>query len=236
MVNVDGSNLTRLTHTELASNHNPVWSPDSTRIAFERVFSFEDNMREIWVLNADGSAQTRVSNGSGAATIPLRSPDGTRISFWGQRCSDGGDWGIFVVNTDGSNQLCLSDGRAHYSWSPDGSKIALEKDNEIHVMNADGTDVLRLTPQNGVGKQYPSWSPEGSRIVFQQGSGAIADLYVINIDGSDMNRLTEHRAEDTRPTWAPSSVSVPMPVAVQTPTVPPSVTLSPTTTPTMSLQ
>jgi TolB protein len=58
-MNADGSSVTRVTDTS-GSDSSPVWSPDGTRIAFE---SFREGKSEVYVVNADGSGLTRLTNG-----------------------------------------------------------------------------------------------------------------------------------------------------------------------------
>ncbi|MEX2254649.1 MAG: hypothetical protein WEC34_04360 [Acidimicrobiia bacterium] len=69
-------------------------------------------------------------------------------------------------------------------WSPDGTRIAFASlraggDNQIFVMNADGTDVQGLTPADD-GNTCPTWSPDGTRIAYSNGD---ADIVIIPSDG-----------------------------------------------------
>jgi TolB protein len=92
------------------------------------------------------------------------------------------------------------------NWSPDGTKIAFVRGQgdsvNIWVMNADGTDVHRLTAS---GKDYdPSWSPDGRQIVFSSyRQGRTGEIYVINADGSGVVRLTHDTYDDQAPDWQP---------------------------------
>jgi TolB protein len=125
------------------------------------------------------------------------------------------DWDIYTVTADGTGRMRLTDERGwdqESTWSPDGTSIAFTtfrpnvegNPAAIWVMNADGTDQHVLVP-NGFG---PSWSPDGHRIVFSRDVDGNVDIYVINVDGSGLVRLTDDPARDVSSTWAPDSAQI----------------------------
>src|SRR4029453_5386695 len=71
---------------------------------------------------------------------------------------------------------------------------------EIYVMNADGSDVQRLTFEQTADVE-PAWSPDGSRIAFRSERDGNAEIYVMDADGSNQTRLTIDEAIDAQPTW-----------------------------------
>jgi len=184
VMNADGTGQTRLTNNG-ADDNNPSWSPDGTKIAFQRSGA-------IFVMNADGTGQTNLTI---TEYNPSWSPDGTKIA------TGGGE--IYVTNTDGTGQTNLTnnaaeDGVPH--WSPDGSKIVFNSfrdgNFEIYVMNAgDGSGLTRLT-NNGAQDGEPSWSPDGSKIAFESNRDGNFEIYVMNADGTNQTRLTNNGAQD----------------------------------------
>ena len=218
-IHPDGTGLTQITHTGL--DYEPGWGPDGSRMVFTS--SRDDNTSslggEIYVMNADGSGQTRISNDDYEDLDGAWSPDGSKIAYarWDTDVSDERNhMQIFVMNPDGSGQTPLTDLSSNSSapaWSPDGSRIAFSSDRsgarEVWVMNAGGGNPVRLTisPAGGFSSR-PAWSPDGSRIAFTQVSGPPvqgffpSDVWVMNADGSSPVRLTSD-GKSSDPAWEP---------------------------------
>ena len=161
VMNTDGSGQTNLTNSPHNGNGSlsgedlqPTWSPDSAKIAF---MSRRDGNPEIYMMNADGSGLTNLTNNAAGDEHPVWSPDGTKIAFVSRR---DGNQEIYVMNADGTGQTRLTNNavRDDYpAWSPDSEKIAFDSNAEIYVMNADGTGLTNLT--NNAADSYPAWLP-----------------------------------------------------------------------------
>lgn len=94
----------RLTNQTLDSR--PHYSPDGSKIVFQ---SFRDGQSEVYVMNADGTGQTRLTNNPAFDTAPSWSPDGTKILFTSTR-DDPMSSALYVMNADGSSQTRLTTG------------------------------------------------------------------------------------------------------------------------------
>ena len=171
-----------------------------------------DGNEEIYLMNADGSGQTDLTNNpaddSGsrlaARTVPGSPSSPTRD----------GNYEIYVMNADGSGQTRLTNNPAdddYPAWSPDGTKIAFTSDrdgnDEIYVMNADGSGQTRLT-NNPADDQYPAWSPDGKKIAFDSDRDGNYEIYVMNADGSGQTQLTNNPANDKYPAWSPDGKKI----------------------------
>lgn len=120
-INVDGTGETRLT-TDGTSDFGPDWSPDGSKIAFTTyrnvTSGFAPFNTEIYVMNADGSAQTRLTNSPGEDWFPTWSPDGSKIAFSTNR---DGRYQVYVMNADGTGATNVSNspgGEFLHDWQP----------------------------------------------------------------------------------------------------------------------
>jgi Tol biopolymer transport system component len=124
MVNVDTGEEANLT-PKLHENVRSV-SPDGEKLA---CISLRSKNYGLWVMNADGSSQTRLTWHGFGDRAPCFDPDGKKIVYWS--LAHGQQPDIWVINTDGSDEtkLTLSPYQDIYpSWSPDGKKIIFESD------------------------------------------------------------------------------------------------------------
>ena len=185
-----------------------------TRIAF---MSERDGYEEIYVMDADGGNQQRLTKDRHYDSSPSWPPDGKRIAFTTER---DGNFEIYVMDADGGNSQNLSHNPhedSSPSWSPDGEQIAFVSDrdgndethrDEIYVMDADGGNQRRLT--NNHHAWLPSWSPDGKRIAFtSRVEGTFNfDIYVMDADGGNQQRLTNNPLLDWQPSWSPDGEQI----------------------------
>ncbi|NUP99309.1 MAG: PD40 domain-containing protein [Armatimonadetes bacterium] len=73
----------------------------------------------------------------------------------------------------------------------------------IWRIDADGTDPVKITPDNQGPDFFPKVSPDGTRIAYATGQGGQFDVWVMNIDGTARRQLTFDQAVDTTPAWSP---------------------------------
>ena len=73
--------------------------------------------------------------------------------------------------------------------------------NEIYLMNPDGSGQTRLT-DNGAQDYFPTWSSDGTRIAFVSDRDGNNEIYVMKADGSRQTRLTNNSTDDELPAWS----------------------------------
>jgi TolB protein len=164
-INPDGSGRTQLT----AVNDGMMsWSPDGQKIAFTRNVSSSSAYWDVFVMNANGSAVTRLTNtvqggNNSFSGHPVWSPDGSRIYFSSNGIGSQTD--IYVMNTDGSNQVALASNPANDdmpSVSPDGTRLVFQSSRgggtsvaNLYRMNIDGSNIVQLTTSGS--DALPTW-------------------------------------------------------------------------------
>jgi TolB protein len=120
---------------------------------------------------------------------------------------------IYIADYDGANQRRLTVSRqlnGFPSWAPDARALAYttwRPNPDIFVSRLyEGT---RENPTKGIGTNYlPAFSPDGKQIAFMSGRDGNPEIYVMNVDGTNVRRLTNHPAEDVTPTWSPTGTQI----------------------------
>ncbi len=170
VVREDGSGLTVL--HQPGDDYDPHWSSDGTRLFF-----WKDG-EGIFVMNADGSGQRRISN-TETNSIAV-SPDGSTIAY---------------------------EGSVAISWdTPDGEVVAVDENGDqvtpsIWLMDADGTDQRPLAGTEGSSGAGASWSPDGTRLTF----GSRAGVWIVGADGSNPHEVV---ADGDIPVWSPDGARI----------------------------
>jgi Tol biopolymer transport system component len=213
VVNADGSGFRRLT-TGDGAEFDPSWSPDGLRIAYRLQGGGEDSTSDIDVLDlATGQSRNVSGEDDTPDWGPAWSPDGSLIA-WNTAANTTVGFDLGLVRPDGTDRRVV---RANVwveypAWSPDGTRIAFmsqvaDEGNqyEVFVMDADGTNVRRLT-NNRAGDGWPTWSPDGSLIAFASTRddcdfaappclstgdvGPFQTLYTMSPDGTKQRRVS----------------------------------------------
>lgn len=216
VMNASGTDVIYLANC-LAGECYPSWSPDGTKIVFER----HESGATLYSIDADGSHIKRLSPPQSRDVRPSWSPDGSKIIFTHVVTpSDKGipDTEIAIMNVDGSNikTILASNGTFNIEprWSPDGSKIVFMSNREggqhIFTMNPNGTDVKKISDKGANGD--PAWSSDGSKISFgsNREGGSKLNIFTMNADGSGLQQVTHflppYESGDT--SWSPDGKKI----------------------------
>ena len=149
----------QLTNTP-AINTAPSYSPDGNQITFE---SDRGGTQQVYVMNADGSGQNRISFGDGRYSTPVWSPDGQYIAFTKQA---NGKFAIGVMKPDGSGERILTEGFHNEgpTWAPNGRVVMFFRDSQgesggpqLFSVDITGYNEQQV-PTPGFASD-PAWSP-----------------------------------------------------------------------------
>ena len=172
---------------------------------------------EIYVADADGKNERRLTDNTAMDGYPAWFPDGSAIAFSSDRVHDGWLAEIYIINTDGSNLRKVTDspgvGDLGPSVSPDSKRIVFgtyvpDEPRQVVSVNIDGSNRRELTDtEEGIGNIQPDWGPDG-RIAFSSARGGNDDIYVMDYDGNNQTRLTFDPALDRDPVWSPDGKSI----------------------------
>jgi Tol biopolymer transport system component len=182
----------------IARGAQPTWSPDGRRIAFTR-------LGEIYVVDANGRNEKRLTTTAQPVSFPAWSPDGRTIAFAGVR-------DVFTVPANGGRVKNLTRSpkpwllRTTPAYSPDGRTIAITAstdayNSDVFLLRSDGSAMRRLTRSQGTHDRHgeessPDFSPDGKRIVFVSNRDDNQELYVVGVDGRNERRLTRTPGAD----------------------------------------
>jgi Tol biopolymer transport system component len=164
---------------------------------------------EIYTIGSDGSGLRRLTHLNGDASTPDWSPDGTQLAFAVE------DKTLYLMDVDGSDLHRVIPHGGTAAFTPDGKQLVYSccagdrKNDGIFVMRADGSDApgLRLSrnPRPARDDFNPEVSPDGQTVTFVRATGGeLAALFAVNIDGSDVRRLTSYALQvGSKHDWAP---------------------------------
>ena len=155
----------------------------------------------IVVINSDGTAPQPLKSRPDPSW-PAWSADGKRIAFTADVHTH-----VYVMDADGRNleRLVPIHFKGRPSWHPDGTKIALTRFEELIVFDLETkveTQVFFNGRDNGF--RDAAWSPDGKQIAFTIRHDRQNDIYVIDIDGGKLRRLTDNAFNDAAPAWSPN--------------------------------
>lgn len=160
---------------------------------------------EIYLLDTSRPLAAALTRNPGEDSRPARSPDGTQIAYFSRR---GQQMQLRVMTADGRSGRALAqiEGQiaANPVWSPDGLWVAYSDGSRqqpgIVRVRADGQDAQRITNFRA---DWLAWSPDGAQLAFVADCDNNCDLYVVNVDGGNLRRLTRNGTFDMLPAWSP---------------------------------
>ena len=207
VMNANGSNPRQITDNEL-DDEDPAWSPDGSRIVFQRDFNpvIGKVNYDLFTMAADGTDERRLTDSRGVDDLQPNWSSRGKIAF----VSDGdGDPEIYSMRGDGSKVRKLTRNKLDDefpNWSPNGRAIVFHRarnDNfDVYRMRRDGGGVERLTT-DPVGEGIPAFSPDGRMITYFSERGESSDLFTMRQGGGGKTNRTSNKAFEFASDWQP---------------------------------
>jgi hypothetical protein len=224
----DGGGLIKLTDAG-ASHDRPVKSsPDGSKLLFFHPDSKRETgdsaPQDAFVVGADGTGLTRLSPPGtttafvfGTHEAVSWSPDSSKVAIV---LANGPFWtdpsrSVYVVTSDGSSLKRIGPRGDIWDaiWSPDGQWVALSMASkasnglhELYLMHPDGSALHRLvSSSDGLISTQPFWSRDSDQLLFKRftNSPNVVDLWSVNVDGSQLYRVTHQPAGYQGLAWLP---------------------------------
>jgi Tol biopolymer transport system component len=192
----------------------PSWSPHGERIAYWSVP--KSGRRILWTIPAAGGEPRQVTDDSYLNWNPVWSPDGRYLYFSTNRLGTMNLWRVAIDEVTGEVQgapeavttPCESCGML--SFSRDGLRMVYATDDSESNLEKVAFDPARLTAvgdpaaitEGSRSISFGEVSPRGDWIAYQV-TEPQEDLYVVRTDGTEPRQITDDKAKDRVPRWAP---------------------------------
>jgi TolB protein len=182
----------------------PVFSPDGSQIAYH---SWRLDARGLMTMALDGTNQQRVVTFF-EDQLPTWTPDGSQIVLFSRRSGSRKSELIITNNSEGGEDTVFAEGEyptigqngqlVFKGWgvTAPGLRVADLPLENLRVLTEAGTDTA------------PAISPDGQKVAFMSRRDNNWEIYIVNIDGSELTRLTEDPAQDGLPTWSPDGNAI----------------------------
>jgi TolB protein len=189
-----------------AQASQPSFSPDGSRLALH---SWDNTSRGLLTMDSTGANPKLIATFA-EDQLPAWTSDGQSIVFLTRRSGDRKSNLVLVdSNTEGSEGSILGEGE-YPSIGLNGMMLLKGWGNTAFGLRQSSVNMDEIqTITNAETDTAPSLSPDGSKVVFMsRREGENWDIYMVNIDGSDLQRLTRDASQDGLPVWSPDGNAI----------------------------
>jgi len=201
-------------------------------LAGTRIYFVSDRTghKEIWSMNYDGSDQKQFTSYRTITNFPALSPDGTKIAFTtfpllaSSRAAaeklrsnvpepreNLGQPQIYVHSLETGRKLVYYNQQASMNaasdFMPDSRHLLIYSSAgggySVYITDADGGNIRRISHSGAIDVEPKANPKTGNDIVFVSDRGGMPQIYRMNIDGTDVSRLTTGEGEAVNPSWSP---------------------------------
>ena len=200
IMNADGTEQRRLTTEDYVRHFYPSMASNGKSVVYAQFGG--ENIYDIYEMTLDGQV-LQITDDLGVLTAPEISPDGNQIAFtyW----TPTSDHAIWVIERDGSNPHEVTPSGWDPTWSPDGKEILFASDHggsiQMYIVSSNGGNPRQVNLMNNL-RGRTDWSSRGE-IVTYSGTSWNRELYVINVDGTNLHQITPEGGNSQGPSFSP---------------------------------
>jgi TolB protein len=212
----DLENPTQITQLEAADTASPSWSPDGGQIVFSS--SHNSDSEDLWIINADGSDLTRLTQDEFYDRKPHWSPVANEILFMSERATPFQSQIFRVTLPDAESgtaaefrQMTVSGNNYDPRWSQDGQSFVYVTDrfgkSDLIVSDREGFGTSLISTELGEGEnRSPALSPDNQWVAFVSNRDGRFQTYVLNVDGLQLQRITDNLRQDQTIIFRPTDL------------------------------
>ena len=202
----------RLTEDGQEHLSSPAYSPDGQRIAAYRRPA--TNRHEVWLLNADGSEPTQLSDaGTFASGRPSWTSDGSHLRFLSRPEGPAAVW--MEIDLETLETVPLQQLERDWAWgrlSSDGRRVAFHRSEKsgganVWVVSEPGAEPTQLT-SDAEFTGFPIWSRDDSLLAVNIRRGADSHIGVVPAAGGPLTQLTFEPGKRSQPMWSPDRTRI----------------------------
>lgn len=191
------------------------WSPDGSQLA---VAASTRGTFDIYLVDVDGSSQTRLTNHDDYEVYPQFTPDGSRILFV-RLNADWTDHTVLSIALDGSDERLLEADTSFFDYhygrefgypliSPDGSTVLFRSHRSgwenIWMANVDGSGQARPLAVADADQYDAAWAPDGSKVAYIENDDGTLALRIATPDGAGaIDGFSPQLGCYSKPAWSP---------------------------------
>ncbi len=194
------------------------WSANDNIMLVQSENEKEETVFKIIHLTGQKPVNLNIETNIDGDPIPfIASPDLTKMAFWIKRDDELKD--LYVASLSLVEAKVVgplhqvfeglegSDSKSDFSWSPDGSKLAIMHENDIWIVSIEGSNPIQIT-DNPDDENWLEWSPDGSMISYYVTSKHEKLLYVVPVSGGKSKLVHKLQRRDPGGGWSPDSKSM----------------------------